>query len=340
MRLLPEWVEQEAVILAWPHRDTDWAAWLDRAQSTYQQIITEIIKRNAKVLLLCDPSEIEQVNSLYQNNADVHIIVAKYNDTWVRDYGFLTLADAQDPKRKHALEFEFNGWGQKFNATQDNQVNIKYLADLLQIPLYSEQCVVEGGALEIDADGTLLSTLFCLSNPKRNGDMSVEQYEQYFADVLGASRTVILEHGHLAGDDTDGHIDTLARFTPHLGIIYQGCENRPTDPHFSGLHALGAELQHHFPEHEIIDLPLPDVRAKDGERLPASYANFLILNGAVLAPMYQQPEDELARAQLAKAYPNYDIVPIDCSVLVEQYGSLHCISMQVPTGVLHNNLFV
>lgn len=340
MRLLPEWVEQEAVILAWPHQDTDWASWLERAQTTYQHIISAILQRNAKVLLLCDPSEIEHVSSLYQDHSDVHIIVAKYNDTWVRDYGFLTLADEQNPEHKHTLEFEFNGWGQKFNATQDNQVNIKYLADLLQVPMFSEQCVLEGGALEIDADGTLLSTLFCLSNPKRNGDMDMDQYHKYFTEVLGATRTVILEHGHLAGDDTDGHIDTLARFTPDQGIIYQGSENRPTDPHFSGLHALGAELRHHFPEHEIIDLPLPNVLNSQSERLPASYANFLILNSAILAPVYQQPEDEVALSQLSKAYPNYEIVPINCSVLVEQYGSLHCISMQVPKGVLRNNLFV
>lgn len=334
MRLLPEWVEQDAVILAWPHQNTDWAPWLTSAQQTYQTIINAIIARSARVLLLTDYSELDAINALYGANDNVQIIPAKYNDTWVRDYGFLTLADPSNEQKRHALEFEFNGWGQKFDASLDNQVNIKYLSDLLNVPLFSENLVVEGGALEIDANGVLMSTHMCLTNPKRNGDMAPEHYQAYFADVLGATRTVILEHGHLAGDDTDGHIDTLARFTPDQGIVFQGSENRPTDPHFSGLHALAAELKHHFPEHALFDLPLPHIENADGVRLPASYANFLILNGAILAPIYQQEEDTLALSQLAKAYPEFAIVPIDCSVLVEQFGSLHCITMQVPKGVL------
>lgn len=330
-RLLPEWVAQEAVLLAWPHANTDWAPWLTQAQQTYQAIITAINAQGAKVLLLVDPSELPTVEALYANSTQVVLIPAKYNDTWVRDYGFLTTSNGQEHR---VLEFQFNGWGNKFDAALDNQVNIKYFEPLLAVPLLSDLTVVEGGALEMNAEGVLLSTQFCLSNPQRNGDMSPEAYTKLFAETLGASRTIILEHGHLAGDDTDGHIDTLARFTPTHGIVYQGCENRPTDPHFSGLHALGAELQHHFPEYKIFSLPLPQVLNTEGERLPASYANFLICNGAILAPVYQQPEDEQAIAVLTEAYPDFKIVPLDCSVLVQQYGSLHCITMQVPKGVL------
>jgi agmatine/peptidylarginine deiminase len=330
-RLLPEWVEQEAVLLAWPHANTDWAPWLSAAHATYQQLIFAILEQNARVLLLVDYAQLDAVQTLFAEHGNVVFIPAKFNDTWVRDYGFLTTSDGSELR---ALEFQFNGWGQKFNAELDNQVNIKYLADQLQVPLFSELAVVEGGALEIDADGILLSTQLCLTNPKRNGEMTLEEYRSLFADTLGAKQTIILEHGHLAGDDTDGHIDTLARFTPNQGVVYQGCENRPTDPHFSGLHALGAELQHHLPEHTLFALPLPEIFSAEGERLPASYANFLILNGAILAPIYQQPEDAEALAVLAQAYPDYTIVPIDCSVLIQQYGSLHCITMQIPKGVL------
>ena len=334
MKLLPEWAVQDAVILAWPHANTDWAPWLAQAHATYDTIIQAIIARDACVLLLVDESECPHTKLRYQSNERIILIPAKYNDTWVRDYGFLTLSDGEVC---HTVEFEFNGWGQKFDATLDNQVNIKYLADRMRVPFFCENKVVEGGALEVDEHGTLLSTQFCLTNSKRNGAMTLTEYDAYFKMVLGVERTVFLEHGHLAGDDTDGHIDTLARFAPNATIIFQGCENRPADPHFPGLQALGAELQHHFPEHTIIDLPLPDVRNSESERLPASYANFLILNGAVLAPMYNQPEDVLAQAQLQRAYPDFTIVPIDCSVLVEQYGSLHCISMQVPKGVLRHD---
>lgn len=330
-RLLPEWVEQEAVLLAWPHANTDWAPWLSAAHSTYQQLIFAILEQNARVLLLVDYTQLDTVQTLFAEHANVVLIPAKYNDTWVRDYGFLTTSDGSELR---ALEFQFNGWGQKFNAELDNQVNIKYLADQLQVPIFSELAVVEGGALEIDADGILLSTQLCLTNPKRNGEMTLEEYRSLFADTLGAKQTIILEYGHLAGDDTDGHIDTLARFTPNQGVVYQGCENRPTDPHFSGLHALGAELQHHLPEHTLFALPLPEIFSAEGARLPASYANFLILNEAILAPVYQQAEDAEALAVLAQAYPDFIIVPIDCSVLVQQYGSLHCITMQIPKGVL------
>lgn len=330
-RLLPEWVAQEAVLLAWPHADTDWAPWLDAAHATYQKIILAILAQKAKVILLVDYAELDKVQSIFAQQNQVVVIPAKYNDTWVRDYGFLTTSDGSELR---ALEFQFNGWGQKFTANLDNQVNIKYLADQLQVPLYSELAVVEGGALEINADGILLSTQMCLTNPQRNGAMTLAEYRSLFAETLGATKTVILEHGHLTGDDTDGHVDTLARFTPNLGIVYQGCENRPSDPHFSGLHALGAELQYHFPDYTLFALPLPEIHSAEGERLPASYANFLILNGAILAPVYQQPEDTEALAVLAAAYPDYTIVPVDCSVLVQQYGSLHCITMQIPKGVL------
>lgn len=330
-RLLPEWVEQEAVLLAWPHAETDWAPWLNEAHATYQQLILTILQQHAQVLLLVDYAQLDTVQNLFAEHPDVVLIPAKYNDTWVRDYGFLTTCDGIE---KRALEFQFNGWGQKFTANLDNQVNIKYLADRLQVPLFSELAVVEGGALEINAAGVLLTTQMCLTNPKRNGTMTLDEYRALFAATLGVAQTIVLEHGHLAGDDTDGHIDTLARFTPNQGVVYQGCENRPTDPHFSGLHALGAELQHHLPDHTLFALPLPEIFSADGHRLPASYANFLILNGAILAPIYQQPEDAQALAVLADAYPEFSIVPVDCSVLVQQYGSLHCITMQIPKGVL------
>ena len=204
--------------------------------------------------------------------------------------------------------------------------------------LKSYPLVCEGGALEIDEEQKLLSTKLCLSNPERNGAMQLNAYEEHFSASLGAKQTHILTEGHLEGDDTDGHIDTLVRFTPNKGLVIQSCFNRKDDTHFEGLSALVAECSHALPNHKIYELPLPLITNYDGERLPASYANFLINNGQILAPVYQQPEDSLALEILAQAYPSFSIVPIDALPLVQQFGSVHCISMQVPVGTLKKSV--
>ena len=329
--LFPEWVDADAVILAWPHEHTDWAPWLQTVRDTYRTIIECINDAGAGVLLLCPPDLVVEVKSQLPEHARVLIIPASYNDTWVRDYGFLTCNSDKGPR---PVEFAFNGWGEKFTADEDNRVNRRYLAELCRQPLSSIDWVAEGGALEIDAAGHLLSTAQCLQNPQRNGEMSLQQYRDTFTDVLGARAVTIFEQGHLEGDDTDGHIDTLVRFTPDSGLVIQACDNRPEDSHFAGLSALCQEVAASLPEHHQYRLPLPAMYNEDEERLPASYANFLICNETVLAPVYGQPEDAEALAVLQAAYPRFTIVPIDCAPLVQQFGSLHCISMQVPQHTL------
>ena len=330
-QLLPEWYPQEAVILAWPDEHTDWAPWLDEVRQTYRQLIEAINNADAGVILLVRPTMIDDVRAALEGMGNVLLVGADYNDTWVRDYGFLT---CQSPKGMQPIEFTFNGWGNKFNAAKDNRINQSVLAELCQLPLKTFSQVVEGGALEIDEQGNLLSTQLCLLNPERNGDMSLDAYKQLFTDSLGAESVYIFTHGHLEGDDTDGHVDTLVRFTPDKGIVVQGCENRQQDSHYEGLHALVNEVQQAFPEHEVFSLPLPNINNEDSERLPASYANYLITNSCVLCPVYQQPEDDEALAVLAQAYPNHRIVPINGLPLVQQFGSVHCISMQVPKSTL------
>ena len=147
-----------------------------------------------------------------------------------------------------------------------------------------------------------------------------------------------MHHGHLEGDDTDGHVDTLVRFTPNTGLVIQACDNRPDDSHFEGLKALCDECAHELPEHQQYRLPLPLINNEDGDRLPASYANYLICNGAILLPIYGQDEDREAIEVIQRAFPNYIVEPIDCRVLVRQYGSLHCISMQVPKNTLKDDI--
>ena len=329
--LLPEWAPLDAVILAWPNEETDWAAWLDPVTDTYVSLINAINAADAGVILLCREQDKSLIQSRLQSSNKVLLISAEYNDTWVRDYAFLS---CQLDGSKFPVEFTFNGWGEKFDATLDNQVNQHYLAQLCRHPLQSEALVCEGGALEIDASGHLLSTQLCLTNPKRNGDFSVADYVTQFTQSLGASAVTILQHGHLEGDDTDGHIDTLVRFTPTQGLVIQSCQNRPEDDHFDGLNDLVKECKQQLPDHQIFELPLPFIKNSKGDRLPASYANFLICNQSVICPIYNQPEDKTALAVIQKAYPHYQIVPIDCLPLVQQFGSLHCITMQVPTDML------
>ncbi len=333
-RLLPEWYHQDAVLLAWPDANTDWHHWLDQVQTVYLELIVAINGCGCGVILLIRPSEIIRFRALSASHGGIEsllLVPADFNDTWVRDYGFLTLINS---KGCQGIEFIFNGWGKKFAAARDNAINREVLAPLLNQTLHSIDWACEGGALEIDSDGHLLTTAQCLLNPQRNGQCSLSDYRELFIRELGATTVTILENGYLHGDDTDGHIDTLARFTPNRGIVCQSCYNRTTDEHYLPLRYMAEELRQAFPDHTVFELPLPDVRDNGGERLPASYANFLINNGQILLPVYDEPEDGEAIAVMMRAYPHSRIVPVNCRVLPVQYGSLHCITMQIPVGTL------
>lgn len=346
-QLLPEWVPQEAVLLAWPDKQTDWLPWLDESRQTWLALISQLNRNSTPVIMLIREHEIavcKQIIAHFNHSQPAGsqinrllLLPANYNDTWLRDYGFLTTGtstgtDSQD--KKQAINFTFNGWGNKFSADQDNLINQTVFARLLQQPLKTVDFVLEGGALEINTEGTLLTTQFCLSNPARNGTWNATVHHDHFQRYLGATEAIILQNGHLEGDDTDGHIDTLVRFTPENNLVIQSCANRPNDSHFPGLAKLVAECAEYFPKATRFELPLPFITNAEQERLPASYANFLISNGAVFAPVYQESEDEQALATLHRAFPGYHIIPINCRPLVQQFGSLHCITMQVPVGTL------
>ena len=333
--LIPEWKASEAVILAWPHQDTDWAPWLEDARQTYLSIIRIVNANQAGVLLLCREEDMDDVESRLTADARVMLIKADYNDTWARDFAFLSCGN---PAAPYPVEFTFNGWGNKFDASKDNLVNQRYLAPLCREKLRTSTIVAEGGALEIDDSGHLLSTASCLYNPARNGDMSGDAYREEFTAYLGCAQLSIFSHGHLEGDDTDGHIDTLVRFTPTSGLVIQAAENRPEDSHYQGLSALVQECAEALPDHTRYLLPLPAMFNDDGDRLPASYANYLICNHTVLLPVYGQPEDSEAVAVMQQAFPHHEIVPVNCATLVQQFGSLHCISMQVPCNTLKTDV--
>ena len=335
-RLPAEWESQSGILLAWPHSATDWVDQLDETLAVYSNLVKAITRFQTCVIATPDPTSLrKQLASadIPSNRLRLHAITT--NDTWTRDFGPITVFDKQQPI---LLDFVFNGWGQKFASDLDNQATrqlheSKAFGDT---ELKSIDLILEGGSIESDGNGTLLTTTECLLNPNRNPHISRIDIEQSLKKLLGVERILWLKNGYLTGDDTDAHIDTLARFCPDNTIIYQGCDDT-TDEHFPALSAMLAELKEFTTgdnsPYRLIPLPWPQARYVDGQRLPASYANFLIINGAVLVPTYNDPRDQDALSVIAETFPEREIIGIDCSSLIRQNGSLHCITMQIPEGV-------
>jgi agmatine/peptidylarginine deiminase len=334
---LPEWHPQWGVLLAWPHPDTDWADNLADAETCYQQIVSAIACRE-NVLLLChDAQHQAHIESVLGDTTNVHFVQMPYNDTWARDFGFITIMENDKPR---LLDFTFNAWGGKFEAALDNAVNSR----LIQHPLLAgnaletRSLVMEGGSLETDGQGTLLTTEICLLNLNRNPTLNRADIEAELRDSLGVERILWLTKGHLEGDDTDAHIDTLARFADPQTIVYMNCDD-PTDSHYPALQAMETEIkalkQAGGTPYHLFPIPLPAGIYDEDRRLPASYVNFLIINGAVLLPVYADEHcDPIAIAQMQAAFPQHEIIPIDCRALIAQNGSLHCVTMQIPQEVV------
>ncbi|HXH03512.1 MAG TPA: agmatine deiminase family protein [Candidatus Competibacteraceae bacterium] len=340
-RVLPaEWAPQAAVMLTWPHDQSDWVPWLAQADANFTAIAAAVTRFQPLLVGCRDAAHRRHVQGLLAAAGiepdRLRLFEVPANDTWVRDHGPITVyVDGQ----ARLLDFQFNGWGGKFDASLDNQVTARLHAAGAFGAVAREEIdlILEGGSIESDGQGTLLTTTQCLLNPNRNR-LPREKLEARLAQVLGIRRFLWLEHGHLEGDDTDAHIDTLARFADPHTLIYQGCDD-PADSHYPSLQAMAAELAElrdgDGRPYRLIALPWPRPihDAENGRRLPASYANFLIINGAVLAPTYADPADALALRRLAAAFPDREIIGIDCRTLIRQYGSLHCVTMQIPQGV-------
>ena len=333
-----EWYPQSGIQLTWPHEETDWAYMLDEVTTCYIELAREIARRERLLIVTPHP---EQVKRLLQGVVDLEAVTfaqCPTNDTWARDHGGITLFCNGTPA---IYDFKFNGWGLKFAANYDNLITSTLCRQGRFNARYENRLnfVVEGGALESDGAGTLLTTSECLLSPNRNGEWSQTRIEEYLKETFGLQRVLWLDHGYLAGDDTDSHIDTLARFAPDNTIVYVQCTD-PTDEHYEALRRMEEQLRT-FTTLEgapsrLLPLPMADaVYDENGERLPATYANFLIMNDAVLYPTYCQPSNDLAAAQvLEQAFPDREIVGIDCSPLIRQHGSLHCVTMQYPKDVL------
>ncbi|MDO5665462.1 MAG: agmatine deiminase family protein [Bacteroidia bacterium] len=332
-----EWYPQSGVQVTWPHADTDWLDILEEVTQCYVTFSKEILKRQ-KLLVVC-PEEDEVVKHFTpEEQKNLIILELKSNDTWSRDHGAISVFINEKPT---LFDFGFNGWGLKFAANHDNQITQHLFEQEEFKPEVQYQSkinfILEGGSIESDGEGTLLTTSQCLLAPNRNQPMTQDEIDKYLKKTLGADRILWLNHGYLAGDDTDNHIDTLARFCNENTIAYVKCDDE-NDEHFDELKLMENELKSfktsEGESYRLIPLPMADAAYHDGYRLPATYANFLIINGAVLMPTYASAKDKIAKIQLQKAFPGREIIGIDCRPLIKQHGSLHCVTMQFPKGFL------
>lgn len=342
-----EWHPQSGIQLTWPHDMTDWKPYLDRITATFVDMARIIAAREKVVIVSPDTAAVKSLLAKElpeEMQPNLLYFTCNTNDTWARDHAFVTLLRSPQSEKPVSdaklLDFRFNGWGEKFEADKDNAINcVLYSQGVFEGVMEDHlDFVLEGGAIESDGHGTVFTTSQCLLAPHRNQPLDRNRIEKQLKQRLCADRIVWLDHGSLIGDDTDGHIDTIVRVAPSDILLYIRCEDK-NDEHFGDFKALEEQLKalrtpggHPY---KLLPLPLPDAIYDDGERLPATYANFLIINGAVIYPTYAQPDkDEQARRQIQLAFPDREIIGVDARTVIRQHGSLHCLTMQFPAGVI------
>lgn len=335
-----EWEPQSGIQLTWPHEDTDWKPYLQEITSVFLQL-AEVILAHEK-LLIVSPN-IKATEALIKEHIDksllenLRLMECDTNDTWARDHAFITLKGAESPL---LLDFKFNAWGEKFDWQKDNEINRTLSESGLLKGIYKdeEDFILEGGSIESDGKGTIFTTSTCLLAPHRNQPLTQAEIESQLKHRLQAQRIVWITHGCLTGDDTDGHIDTLVRTAPNDTLLYVGCEDEG-NPQYTELKAMEQQLKTlktlEGNPYRLLRLPMPDKVVFDGEQLPATYANFLIINDVVIVPTYgQEAKDKEAKHIIATAFPERNIIGIDARIIIRQHGSIHCLTMQYPENVI------
>ncbi len=334
LRMPAEWEKQKLVLMSFPHEETDWAKRgddkvLEAALSPFIRIAQAIAYSEA-VYIICKDKE--KISSMFCSTRNMTFIEIPTNDTWIRDYGYISIKDEDEDR---LLDFTFDGWGGKFEALLDNSVNrtLHKKGYMGTTPLECIDIVLEGGSIESDGEGTLLTTTACLCNPNRNGGLSKAEIEKKLSHYLGTDKVLWLNHGYLAGDDTDSHIDTLARFVNKETIAYVKCEDKE-DEHYEALQKMENQLKSFTTKegkaYTLIPLPMCEEKYnEEGNRLPATYANFLITNDALIYPTYNDKNDKKVGEIFSKLFPEKEVIPVNCLKLIEQGGSLHCSTMQI-----------
>ena len=333
-RLPAEWERQSFIQFTFPHKNSDWANNYGKNIACFVNIIEKVAEFNP-VIVGCE--NVKNTQSLFRNHTkfSIHFIKVDSNDSWTRDHGAITILEGDQPK---LLDFIFNGWGNKYNSALDNKITLN-LSDTLfkALPIASKAFILEGGSIESDGRGVLLTTTQCLLSTTRNSDMTQSQIEHFLKKELGLKKILWLNHGALIGDDTDAHIDTLARFCAVDTIAYVKCKDSQ-DIHYQTLKCMEDELKEFKDlsgkKYKLVALPMPDAcYDQEGNRLPATYANFLLVNDGVLVPSYGVRQDQEALDRIQNIFPKRKVVGVDCLPLIQQNGSLHCISMQYPSAV-------
>ncbi|MBR5029937.1 MAG: agmatine deiminase family protein [Muribaculaceae bacterium] len=333
-----EWEPQQAVMLAWPHRETDWDYMLDEVQVCFKEVAKVILSEMQLVVITpCVEDAMRQLDDVDNANNIIYQQI-NTNDTWARDFGPISVIDNN---KRYLLDFKFNAWGMKFASCYDNMIcremnnNGIFNANFVNC----QDFVLEGGSIESDGKGTLLTTSRCLLSPNRNAALSKDEIEAVLTQRLGAKKVLWLNHGELAGDDTDAHIDTLARLAPNNTILYVKCDDS-ADEQYESLRLMEEELKAmtnaQGESFRLIALPCPaPIYDEEGQRLPATYANFLITNNQVLVPTYGQPDNDTEALNIIdNVFSQRQVVGIDCNALIKQHGSLHCITMQIAKNFL------
>ena len=343
MRLPAEWERQSGIQLTWPDADTEWYQ-LDRVIACYTEIAAAILRYEPLLIVARDVAACQAdlrraaaAAGLSLDLAAIRFYEAPLNDTWARDHGGISVHG--DAGEKYVYDFVFNGWGLKFASDKDNRITQEifyqhaFNDDVMGVDM--RPFVLEGGSIDSDGCGTLLTTRACLCSVNRNEYLSQEEIEGELRQAFGLQRVLWLDAGWIVGDDTDSHVDILARFCSPDTIAYTCCED-PSDANYAALAAMEEQLRSFRTldgrPYRLVPLPIPEPLYLDGYRLPASYANFLILNGAVLVPGSASPRDQVARERLQAVFPERTVELIDCRALLSGHGSLHCITMQYPEG--------
>lgn len=337
-RMPAEWEPHRATYMTWPHNLETWPGKFDPVPAQYAAVVAGLTRFETMRLLVTDAAAAEQARALLQQ-ADarmdrIEFLTYATNDSWIRDYGpiFVIRDDPSGMRTQLALDWKFNSWGEKYGAYDLDDVIPRRLAlqfgfECLEVPL-----VMEGGSIDVNGAGSLLTTESCLLNPNRNPDLGKVDIEEYLRVFFGVSNILWLGDG-IAGDDTDGHVDDLARFVSRDTIVTVTEDDRTDDnyrPLAENLERLHTMRDQDGKPFKIETLPMPPALYHEDQRLPASYANFYIANDAVMVPIFGCPSDERALAVLARLFPARTVIGFYCLDLVWGLGTIHCLSQQHP----------
>jgi agmatine deiminase len=331
-----EWEPHAATWLSWPRRDgISFPDSFDRVMPAFARMVDALADSEPVHINVCDAAheaEVRQVlTKTRARSSHVTFHHIPINEPWCRDHGPIFLTRDQDP-RMAVVDWDYNAWGWKYPPFDDDDVVPTLIAEKLGLPVYAPGMVLEGGSIDVNGTGTLLTTRSCLLNPNRNPELNQEQIEARLRDFLGVKKILWLGDG-IEGDDTDGHIDDLTRFIDQSTVVTV-VEEDEQDRNFAPLQENVTALREMSTAQDeplaILTLPMPRKIARDGQRLPASYANFYIANKVVLLPVFADAHDKWAVAVLEKAFPTRKVVPIDCRELIWGLGAFHCLTQQQP----------